>query len=117
MIMKTALLTLLLTGCSLWAQTPPFPAPPPGGPADGALAGLGTNSDQVLQQALRNALASRTNAVAPVAAVNPITPPAGTNSPAPQPVLRNTPRALPPVRSDRSNIPSVPAASIAPAPG
>jgi general secretion pathway protein D len=101
----------------LWAQTPPFPALPPNGSADSAHAGLGTNSDQVLQQALRNALASRTNAVAPVAAVNPVKPTVGTDSPAPPPVLRNTPRALPPARLDRSNIPSVPGASIAPAPG
>ena len=97
MIMKKALLTLLLTGFGLCAQTPPFPPLPPGGPAGGALPGLSTNSDQSLQQALRRALVRRTNVtatataaapaasvapvapVAPAAVVNPAKPAAGVN--------------------------------------
>jgi len=108
---KTALLTLFLIGCGLWAQTPPFSAPPAG-----ARPGLGTNSDQILQQALRNALAGRTNAAVPAATVNPVKAAAGTNLSAPPPVLRNTPRALPATSPDRPAITNVPAAVIAPPP-
>ena len=114
--MKTALLTLFLMGCSLWAQPPPFLAPPSGGPADGARAGLGTNSDQILQQALRNALAGRTNAAVPAATVNPVKAATSADLSAPPPVLRNTPRALPAASPDFPAIPNVPAAVIAPPP-
>jgi general secretion pathway protein D len=77
---------------------------------------LGTNSDQILQQALRNALAGRTNAAVPAATVNPVKAAAGTNLSAPPPVLRNTPRALPATSPDRPAITNVPAAVIAPPP-
>ena len=112
--MKTALLTLLLMGCSLWAQDPSFQALPPSGPPDGARTGLGTNTDQILQQALRNALAGRTNPAAPVTVINAVKPAAGTDSPLPPPILRNTPRALPEAKPNGPVIPSFPAASTAP---
>lgn len=117
MTVKTTLLILFLTSFGLGAQTPPFAPLPPGGPADGTPSGLGTNSDQALQQALRSALAGRTNAPAPGPAASPLKPAAGTNSPAPPPILRNTPRALPAARPDRATIPGFPTPSVAPAVG
>ena len=113
--MKIALITLLLASCSLWAQTPSFPALPPNGPADSTNAGLGTNSDQALQEALHRALEGRTNTVGPTpVAVNPVKPALSTNSPVPPPVVRNTPRPPSSAKPDRAAIPSLPAASIAP---
>ena len=48
MTAKTALITLFLTVCGLWAQTPPFATLPSGASPDGS----GTNRDQVLNEAL-----------------------------------------------------------------
>jgi general secretion pathway protein D len=117
MTVKTTLFTLFLTGCSLWAQTAAFPALPSGGPADGAPSGLGTNRDQALQQALRNALAGRTNAAAPGPAASPVQPAADTNSPASPPALQNPPRALPVTPPRRATLPNLPATSAAPGAG
>ncbi|MGO8932056.1 MAG: secretin N-terminal domain-containing protein, partial [Limisphaerales bacterium] len=80
--MKTVLLTLLLTGFGLWAQTPSF-APLP---AAASSNGLGTNSGQDLQDALHRAIAGGTNAAALGIAANPAKAPAGTNWSAPAPV-------------------------------
>src|ERR1035438_1655836 len=107
---KTALLTLLLMGYSLWAQDPAFQALPPSGSPDGTHVGPDTNTDQILQQALREALAGRTNPAAPATVVNAVKPAAGRDSP----VLRNTPRALPEAKPNGPVIPSFPAASTAP---
>jgi general secretion pathway protein D len=76
---------------------------------------LGTNSDQALQEALHRALEGRTNTVSPAVTINPVKAPASTNSPVPPPVVRNTPRTPPAAKPDRPVIPSLPAASIAPA--
>ena len=61
MTVKKTLLTLLLTGFGLWAQTPSF-APLP---TNATPAGLGTNSGQALAQALARAIAEGTNATVP----------------------------------------------------
>jgi general secretion pathway protein D len=63
---------------------------------------------------LRDALAGRTNPTAPVTVVNAVKPAAGTDSPVPPPILRNTPRALPEAKPIGPAIPSFPAASTAP---
>lgn len=81
MTVKKTLLTLLLTGFSLWAQTPSF-APLPSGASPG---GLGTNSEQALKEALSRALAGGTNAAAPGTAANPAKAPVGTDQSAPPP--------------------------------
>jgi len=81
MTVKKTLLTLLLTGFGLWAQTPSF-APLPSGASPG---GLGTNSDQALKEALARALAGGTNAAAPETAANPAKAPVGTEQSAPPP--------------------------------
>jgi general secretion pathway protein D len=81
MTVKKTLLTLLLTGFGLWAQTPSF-APLPAGASPG---GLGTNSDQALKEALARALAGGTNAAAPETAANPAKAPVGTEQSAPPP--------------------------------
>ena len=81
MTVKKTLLTLLLTGFGLWAQTPSF-APLPSIASPG---GLGTNSDQALKEALSRALAGGTNAAAPGTAANPAKAPVGTDQSAPPP--------------------------------
>ena len=97
-------------GYSLWAQDPAFQALPPSGSPDGTRVGPDTNTDQILQQALRDALAGRTNPAAPATVVNAVKPAAGKDSP----VLRNTPRALSEAKPNGPVIPSFPAASTAP---
>ena len=81
MTVKKTLLTLLLTGFGLWAQTPSF-APLPSGASPG---GLGTNSDQALKEALSRAIAGVSNAAAPGTAANPAKAPVGTDQSAPPP--------------------------------
>jgi hypothetical protein len=97
-------------GYSLWAQDPAFQALPPSGSPDGTRVGPDTNTDQILQQALRDALAGRTNPAAPATVVNAVKPAAGKDSP----VLRNTPRALSEAKPNGPVIPSFPAASTGP---
>ena len=105
--MKTALLTLLLTGFGLWAQTPSFAPLPSGAPPDS----LGTNRDRILQQALQRAIAAGTNTAAPATTANPVKAPAGADWSAPPPVVPNTPGPLPAGTPDDS---AVPAVSVAP---
>jgi general secretion pathway protein D len=82
MTVKKTLLTLLLTGFGLWAQTPSFaPLPPSATPA-----GLGTNSHQALEQALARAIAEGTNATAPASSAVPAKVPEGTAQSSPPPI-------------------------------
>jgi len=79
MTVKKTLLTLLLSGFGLWAQTPSF-APLP---TNATPAGLGTNRDQTLEQALARAIAEGTNATAPATSAIPAKVPEGTDQSSP----------------------------------
>ena len=82
MTVKKTLLTLLLTGFGLWAQTPSF-APLP---TNATPAGLGTNSDQALEKALARAIAEGTNATVPATSAIPAKVLGSTDQASPPPV-------------------------------
>jgi general secretion pathway protein D len=112
---KTILLSLLLTGSSLWAQAPAAPAD------SGTFAPLpsntlpDTNRDAQLQQALRDALAGKAPAVIdqrPANSTNNASPPAAL--PVPGPSTRTPLTPVPALAAP--NQPAAPVISPAPAP-
>jgi len=110
---KTILLTLFVSSFALWAQTP---NPAPGAGSFAPLPAEDTNRSPLLQQALQNALAGKTNAA-------PSLPPviATTNSTVPNPVLAtnsSTKTVLTPVQAPATSTNRIPRVFPAfPAPG
>ena len=98
--MKSVVITLLLTGCSLAAQVPAFPAPPD-------RATVLSNRQERLRQQMRDALAARTNSPTLASA---------TNVPALVPGTNAAVRAAVPANPTTSPPPPIgPAATITPA--
>ncbi len=111
--MKTTLLILLLTGAGLWAQTPPAPAfteLPTNAPS------ANTNHNDLLRQALRQALASKTNVTIKAAALNPATNGVATGVPTASPAPPAAAPALPAVAALGSPAPPTNVSADAAAP-
>jgi general secretion pathway protein D len=113
---KTTLLTLLLTVFGLWAQTPPALPPAPALPPDAAIkTAANTNRDQMLRQAMQNALQGKTNAAVPGALGTLQKPIVGADSSVTAP--RAQPRPQPAAKPDSAAVPSAPTGAVTPVPG